>query len=442
MRVSTQILCRVVVVIMTLTMCASAAWAQGKAFVGGTVHTVSGEVIEQAAVVGGEDGLIVAVGEMSSVTIPAGAERVDFAGKIMTPGLFDAHSSLGLVEIDAVKALHDTSSGSDVVNAAYDAGDSFHEHSAVLAIQRTGGVTDVIITPSGGVVQGQGAHVQLAGAKLAQGQVVRGGVAQYIALGSWPASKVGESRGALYGALHDLFEDVDFYIKNERLFNENRSRRLSASPRALRALHEGKQAGQPFVFSASLASDITWALAFAKEQGLKPVILGAEEAWMVLDELKAAQAAVILNPMTNMPDSLESTGARQDNVALCEAAGLTVMLATFSSHNSRRIRQMAGNAVRAGMTPEGALRAVTLTVAEQFGAAKTHGSIEPGKVANIVIWSGDPFEFSSKVEAMYIKGEGVSLENRQRKLFERYRMLERRDVPAPQDQDVDKGDVQ
>ncbi len=406
--------------------------AQQRALVGGTVHTVSGEVIEQGTVLIGEDGTIASVGAASAVSLPEGVEQVDVSGKIVTPGLFDAHSSLGLVEIGAVKALRDTASGGEVVNAAHDAGDSFHPHSSIIAIQRTGGVTDVIIAPSGGVVQGQGAHVQLAGEGLAQGEVVQGAVAQYIALGSRAASQVSGSRGTLFNALEELFEDVAFYIKNERLFDENRSRRLAASPRALRAIHESKLAGKPFVFEASLASDITWALDFAKEQGLTPVILGAEEAWMVLDELKASGAAVILDPTTNLPDSMESVGSRQDNVALCEEAGVPVMLATFSSHNSRRVRQMAGNAVRAGMSAEGALRAVTLTVAEQFGQAKTHGSIEPGKVANLVVWSGDPFEFSSKVEAMYVRGESVSLENRQRKLFERYRELERRGEPAAQ----------
>ena len=151
----------------------------------------------------------------------------------------------------------------------------------------------------------------------------------------------------------------------------------------------------------------------------------------MLDELAAAEAFVILDAVTNLPDRLESTASRSDNAALCEAAGVPVMLATFSSHNSRRLRQLAGNAVRAGMSQEGALRAVTLEAARGFGLEKTHGSIEKGKRANLVVWSGDPFEFSTRVETMYIEGARVDLESRQDRLFERYRTLQRRQEPAP-----------
>ena len=423
-----------------LLLCLVILWSplvmaqDGKSFalVGAQVHTVSGDVIEEGVVVVSEDGKILDVGRADAVTIAEKMERIDVSGKIITPGLIDAHASLGLVEIWAVSELRDTSSGEEgQVHASYQAGESFHEHSAVLAVQRAGGVTDVIVAPSGSVVSGQSAHVQLDGDGLKLGEVQRLGLAQYITLGSKGASMLKGSRGTLVEALRELYEDAAYYVKNEALFDTNRMRELSASPASLRALQEGKTGGQPVVFEASLARDILWALKFAKEQNVRPIILGAEEAWMVLDELAAAEAFVILDAVTNLPDRLESTASRSDNAALCEAAGVPVMLATFSSHNSRRLRQLAGNAVRAGMSQEGALRAVTLEAARGFGLEKTHGSIEKGKRANLVVWSGDPFEFSTRVETMYIEGARVDLESRQDRLFERYRTLQRRQEPAP-----------
>ena len=432
-----------VVLVRLLLVCVVWCWAlplmaqdaggrKSFALVGGEVRTVAGEVIEGGVVIVSAQGEILEVGRAGVVKVGEGIEQIDVSGKIITPGLMDAHTSLGLVEISAISELRDTSSGEDgEVHASYQAGESFHEHSAVLAVQRAGGVTDVIVAPEGGIVSGQSAHVVLEGEGLKSGEVERMGVAQYITLGSRGAAMIKGSRGTLVEALRELYEDADYYTKNQSLFDSNRMRKLSASASSLRALQEGKRSGQPVVFVASLARDILWALKFAKEQEVRPIILGAEEAWMVLDELKEAGAFVILDAMTNLPDRLESTASRSDNAALCEEAGVPVMLATFSAHNSRKLRQMAGNAVRAGMSQEAALRSVTLDVARGFGLEKTYGSIEKGKRANLVVWSGDPFEFATRVETMYIDGEEVELESRQDKLFERYRTLRRRQEPAP-----------
>lgn len=402
---------------------------------GGTVHTISGDVIEGGTVLISADGKIEAVGKAGAVTVPGAYKKIDASGKVVTPGLFDAYTSLGLVEIWAVKASRHASSGPGNFNASHLAADSFNRRSANIPIQREGGVTDVVIIPDGGVIQGQAAHISLAGEAVFAATVTPS-VAMIMRLGSRAASTLGTSRGGVLATLRQVYQDARFYQKNKTKYDERRSRDLSAPAGDLDALSRTFERGLPVMFLVDRAGDIEAALAFAKEQNIAPVIVGGAEAWMVRDQLAAAKVPVITNPLYNLPADFDELGSRADNAALLAAAGVQVILSTFESHNVRKLRQIAGNAVRAGLDYDSALRAITLTPATTMGAGATHGSLEKGKVANVVIWSGDPLEFSSRVEVMMIQGKEVSLENRQRALFSRYDKLERRGPPAKKNPDA------
>jgi len=131
---------------------------------------------------------------------------------------------------------------------------------------------------------------------------------------------------------------------------------------------------------------------------------------------------VLVQPLDNIP-SYDALGIRYENAAFLARAGVKVALLETDTHNSRNLRQQAGNAVSYGMTWEQALRAVTLSPAEIFGVADRYGSLEPGKVANVVVWSGDPFEFTTGVEHVFIRGREIPLKSRQTELFERYKKL-------------------
>src|SRR5947208_346585 len=135
-----------------------------------------------------------------------------------------------------------------------------------------------------------------------------------------------------------------------------------------------------------------------------------------------AGVPVLVEPMDNIP-GYDSLGIRYENAALLAKAGVTVALLETDTHQSRNLRQQAGNAVAYGMTWDQALRAVTLSPAEIFGVADRYGSLEPGKVANVVVWSGDPFEFTTGVEHVLIRGKEIPLKSRQTELFERYKKL-------------------
>jgi imidazolonepropionase-like amidohydrolase len=139
-------------------------------------------------------------------------------------------------------------------------------------------------------------------------------------------------------------------------------------------------------------------------------------------ELAQARIPIVVEPLTDIP-SFDAPGARLDNAALLQAAGATVLIAQNDAAHFRDLRQAAGNAVRTGLAWDAALRAVTLGPAEAFGVGGKYGSLEPGKIADLVVWSGDPFEFSSRAEHVFIRGRDLPLVSRQTELLQRYRHL-------------------
>jgi imidazolonepropionase-like amidohydrolase len=185
----------------------------------------------------------------------------------------------------------------------------------------------------------------------------------------------------------------------------------------------------PLMVNAEKASDILSALSLAHAYGLRLIISGGAEAWMVAPDLAAAKVPVITGAMNNIPTSFATLGQRQENAGLLSKAGVPVILignaggGDEEAFNVRNVRYEAGNAVAYGMDWNAALRAITLTPAEAFGVADRVGSLAPGKDADIVIWSGDPFEFSSQPEHVLIGGKEMMRPSRQDLLEKRYRTL-------------------
>jgi len=173
---------------------------------------------------------------------------------------------------------------------------------------------------------------------------------------------------------------------------------------------------------ANRRSDIETVLRFGREFRLKVILAGAQEGWEIAEAIARAGVPVLVEPLDNIP-SYDALGVRYENAAVLARAGVKVALLETDTHNARNLRQQAGNAVSYGMTWEQALRAVTLSPAEVFGVADRYGALDVGKVANVVVWSGDPFEFSTGVEHVIIRGREVPLRSRQTELFERYKTL-------------------
>lgn len=396
--------------------------AQTIVITGGTIHSVEGPPIESGIVLI-RDGRIAAVG--TEVEIPADARRIDARGHVVTPGLFDVGSRLGLTEVGAVGDTRDYFlSEGDPIRSAFDVVDGINPNSSLIPVNRLQGVTTALTSPGGGLISGRAAVIDLAGSSVEE-MVARPRAAM---LASFDADDAGGARGGVSLRLREVLEDARFWRENRGAFDRGASRDLAASRLDLEALQPVLDGEVPLVVDVDRASDISAVLRIADDYALDLVVRGGAEAWMVADELAAADVPVIVNPLNNRPSSFARLGARFDNAALLADAGVRVMLTPFETHRAGDLAWEAGNAVRAGLGWNEALRAVTLTPAEVFGVGDDYGSLAVGKVANLVVWTGDPFELSSRPMQVMIKGQMVPETSRQRELFERYRTLDG-DVP-------------
>jgi len=186
---------------------------------------------------------------------------------------------------------------------------------------------------------------------------------------------------------------------------------------------------------ANRAADLRQIIALkGRRPSLKLAILDGREAWRVAGELAAAGIPVILNPIYNLPASFESMGARRDNAALLREAGVKIAFSSIvhsfdMSHNARLLPQAAGLAVAAGLPWDAALEAMTRGPAEIFGIEADYGSLAPGRVADVVVWDGDPLEVMTAPAHVIIAGNEIELTSRQTELRDRYSPLRKSDMP-------------
>lgn len=399
--------------------------AQTIAIVGGRVFPVSGPPIEGGTVII-RDGRIAAVGR--DVAVPDGAQRIDASGKWVTPGIINPATQLGLVEVGQVgETRNATARGRDEtrVNAAFTVWDGLNPLSVLFAPARNEGITTVAVMPAGGLVSGQAALVDIVDGGVSE-MLVRSPIAMIAQIGNPQGANV-SSRGELLLRLRELLEDSRAYGRRRADYERAQTREFAASRLDLEAMQQVLAGRVPLLIVADKASDIEAALRLAREYGVRLIIGSGAEAWMVADKLVAAKVPVLVGSMVNIPGSFSTLGARQENPGLLRRAGVDVALIGTGSDpdafNVRNIKQEAGNAVAYGMTWDDALRAITLTPAEIFGVADRYGSLQPGRVANVVVWSGDPFELSTRVEHVFVRGVRSMSPSRQDELMARYKTL-------------------
>jgi imidazolonepropionase-like amidohydrolase len=392
-----------------------------------------GSLLEDGTLLlGPGSGKILAVGPAASVAVPTAATRIAGQGSFVTAGLFDAESRVGLHEVSLEPVTLE--SGLDgrygAVRAAFSVAAGFNPASVVLPILRLQGITSAALAPSLGLVAGRGAVVDLAGSGFAEADfLVRPDTALYIQYSDAGKASAFGARGGLVLRLRELFDDVRQYAKRRPDFEKNQMRQVAASRLDLEALlpFVAPPSGQPLpvVVEVHRAADILAVVRLAQAEKLRLILSGVEEGWRVAPQLAAAGVPVIVKPLTNLPASFETLGSRFDNPARLAAAGVRIAISPrlMEPHNSRSLRIEAGNAVANGLPYAVALQAITKIPAELFGVADSHGTLTVGRVANVVVWSGDPLETATRVQRLYLRGQELPLVSRQTLLRDRYRSL-------------------
>jgi imidazolonepropionase-like amidohydrolase len=407
------------------------------AIVGGRVHTGT-SVIENGTVVM-RDGRIVSVGTGGA---PAGARVVDASGKVVTPGIVAVDSGLGGSEISSVG--DDLRNSSNTLSAAFDVSYGLDPWSITLPTARLGGVTRAVVVPnhpgsSGGHYHeedtagaGEGGYHtpglfagQAAVIHLGQGTdiLVRPRVAMVAPFGDAGAGVAGGARGAEFTLFRETMAEVRLYARNKSAYERGGLRDLSLSRADLEALIPVAEGRMPLIVTVSRASDILMVLRLADEENIKVILDGAEEGWMVADQIAAAGVPVLVNPVTNLPGNLERRGARMQNAAALHAAGVVIAIKgnEGSIHRARETRYNAGNAVSHGLPHAAAIAAITTNPARIFGFGDRFGTLAAGAEADVVIWSGDPLEPLSQTVAVFVKGVEQPMTARNLLLRDRYR---------------------
>ncbi|GLX81396.1 amidohydrolase family protein [Thalassotalea eurytherma] len=392
--------------LLTLALAATSTWvnAQSLAITNATVHTAGEQGVLQNATVIVEGGKITAINpeSVSADTV------IDAEGKNLTPGIINAMNNLGLVEVGAVSRSRDA--GAKSADITFDPSLAFNPKSTVIAYTRKGGITSSMVSPRGGdnMFKGQIFHADLSGG-FDSVRVANNAV--YLELGA-------ESKGSRATNLQKLMNKLsDFQDKMAKAKKDDKKEsELKRDEKVLEALLSGEKL---MVVYADRASELLNIIKLKEQFGLNIAISSAADAVVVAEQLAKAEVPVIINALDNLPSSFDALNTSLDNAAkLTEAGVKVVMTSGGDTHNMYQLRFNAGNAIANGLSREQALEAITSNVAEVFGL--NTGEIAVGKTADLVLWSADPFELSTKVDKIWIDGKEVSTQSRSDKLRDRY----------------------
>jgi len=423
--------------ILLLSQRAEAQRKEVYAITNAKIVPITGPVIEGGTVVI-KDGKIAAVGK--NVSVPGGAKVINARGLWVYPGMIDSNTVIGLTEVSSVAATTDVSEIGDI-NPQVKAIIAINPASEIIPVTRVNGITTVLTVPRGGLLSGQAALINLDGWTWEE-MLLKAPVGIQF---TFPSIVSGRSfdpatfqvrersfeearrqRDERLGRVKKLFADARAYAKAKGASAGSSAgtpsdRRVEIDP-VLESLIPVVNGELPLIVSADDARDIKAAVEFAEEQKVKIIISGCADASKVAKLLKEKNIPVVLGPVLALPrnedDPYDSSYTKAK--ALYEA-GVKFAFSTGEAANSRNLPYHAAMAVAFGLPRDEALRALTINPAEIFGVADRIGSIEVGKIANLVVWDGDPLEIRSEVRYLFINGKLVPLTTKHTELYEKYR---------------------
>jgi imidazolonepropionase-like amidohydrolase len=400
------------------------------------IFTLSGSTIDDGTLLI-RDGKIAAVGV--GLDIPAGAQVIDAKGLQVYPGIFDSITQMGLREIGAVSATVDsTETGNynpDVVAATAVSTSSEH-----IPVTRAAGITEVLAVPGSGgfdsggggsVIGGQASAIHMAGWEIDE-MLIKKSAAMVL---NWPQIETQSFDFATFSRKEKPYADakqeydkqvteITDWVERARHYAQVMDKSSAAKydrDLKLEALAPVVRGELPVLVFANRAREIRNAVEFCDKHQLRMILAGGEEAYKVKDLLRSKGVPVILRPVLSLPlDEDDPYDRLLSQPAELAAAGVKFALASFDNSFARRLGQNAANAVAHGLPYDEALKAVTLYPAQIFGLADQIGTLEQGKLANVIVTNGDPLELTTDVKYLFIRGQLTSLDNRHLRLYEKY----------------------
>ena len=400
-----------------LMLCATTASAQDVLIRNATVHTATARGALAGADVLVRDGRIAAIGNGLDA---AGAPVVEAEGRPLTPALFGGISGIGIEEVSAEDPTTDASLALGVltsemtVRPEFDVTLAYNPASVLVPVARVDGIGWTLLganaTLGGSIIGGQGGVVRLDGSPDPVGPRVL-----FVQLGGGSAELTGNSRAAQWMLLDQLVAEARGRISPE-------SRHSLLTPAGRETLRRYLDGGGRVIVGVHRAADIRQLLRWADRHEVDIAISGGAEAWKLAPQLAAAGVPVFVDPLQNLPDSFDRIASTLENAARLHAAGVAVSFAQAgdNSHNARKVRQLAGNAVANGLPWEAGLAGLTRVPAQVLGIGGEIGTIAVGQRADLALWSGDPLEVSSVALQVWLDGEAIPMRSRQTELRDRY----------------------
>ncbi len=408
---------------------------------GGKLLTITHGVIENGVVVM-QNGRITAVGG-AGTAIPANAKVIDATGMTVYPGLIDSETRLGLTEISADRMTNDELEPSDEIMPHMHVYDAFHAETALIPVTRINGITNAIVAPgTGDTLPGQDSFIQLAGPSATEMLMVRDVAMPLNFTGaqrrnqSFESAKFPFTRMGMATQLRQAFIDALDYDQKLAAYEKKKSasgddkdkdkekdKGPGAPPKrdlkfeALLPYLHGKK---PVVLAVEQPNDLLTALDLANEFHLKIILNHVTHSASLLDKIAATGLPVIVGPIYEQPKEGERYDAVFRMPAELAKRGVKIAFASYDAHQARNLPYAAGYAVGFGLPPDEALKALTINPAQMWGVDKDLGSLEAGKMANVVVANGDPLDVKTDVKHVFIQGQEIPLVNKQTELRDQY----------------------
>ena len=350
-----------------------------------------------------------------------GDKVIDATGKILTPGIIATDTDIGIVEIGALSVTRDDSSS--LYKIGFSIFDAFNPNSVLIPWNRSNGITSALTLPQNtdSPIGGLGSFFTL------DSNIEITGMKDNVMIGRVGGSG-GKSRAETFAIMEDLLEfasslnsrEMESYKDIANLISDSPiAETMDLQPRDIKALYKLVNDNLPLIIAANRASDLLKLIEIKTKYDLNLIIMGAQEAGLVADQIAENNIPLIINPINNIPESFDELAANIELAASLEKQGITLMFNAPRSHNYHWIRHGAGVAVANGMSYQGAIKALTSSPVEVFNLGN-RGEIAQGKIADLIIWDSDPLEPSSMPEKMFINGEDIDLTSRMTRLTDRY----------------------